>query len=90
MAEYKGPKIERGSHREEGVGPNKVFKAPSPEDIIKQRDEELTDQYRRRVRQDGTLTNALTISNAALKARQLFKLGAGLGGFARSLMIRGY
>ena len=33
--------------------------------------------------------NALTISNAALKARQLFRLGAGLGGFARSLMIKG-
>ena len=87
MAEYKGPKIERGSSRGRS---GKVFKAPPIEEVIKQRDEEITDQYRQRVRQDGTLTNALTISNAALKARQLFKLGAGLGGFAISLMIRGY
>ena len=89
MAEYKGPKIERGSHREKGVGPNKVFKAPKPKKLVSESEVEQAKQQDDMNRGD-CLRNALTISDAALKARQLFKLGAGLSGFARSLMIRGY
>jgi hypothetical protein len=75
--------------------PSTVFKAPQNQvPTMKEQqetgyydpDRELTEPERTPI--GGW--NALTISNAALKARQLFKLGTGLGGFARSLMIRGY
>ena len=89
MAEYKGPKIERGSHREEGVGPNKVFRAPKPEKLVSESEVEQAKQQDDMNRGDY-LRNALTISNAALKARQLLRIGPALGGFARALMIRGY
>ena len=38
----------------------------------------------------SSFRNALTISNAALKARQLLRIGPALGGFARALMINRY
>ena len=89
MAEYKGPKIERGSHREKGVGPNKVFRAPKPKELVSESEVEQAKQQDDMNRGDY-LQNALTISKVAQKARQLLRIGPALGGFARALMIRGY
>lgn len=52
MAEYKRKKIERGSSRGRS---SKVYKAPPLKEVIEQRDQELTDQYRERVNPDGSL-----------------------------------
>ena len=49
---YKGKKVERGSSRGRS---SKVFKAPPVEEVIKQRDKEITEQYKKRVKPDGSL-----------------------------------
>tara|TARA_R100000008_G_scaffold59063_1_gene36800 strand:- start:58 stop:552 length:495 start_codon:yes stop_codon:yes gene_type:complete len=57
---YTGKKIERGSSRGRS---REVFKAPPIEEVIKQRNQELTDRYREQVAPDGSLNPLMIKGN---------------------------